>query len=150
MDKHVTMSSPAEIVSEFLYAFASGDIGHAWLLASDDFSFQGPLHQGYGSKDIYFSGARDKIRFIKSLHILRQWEDCINVSTLYELVIHTANGTAAMPVSEWHTVEDGKVTSSFMVFDSNAPAAQLMRDALAAMHRESWNHAQPAQQISGG
>jgi hypothetical protein len=54
------------------------------------------------------------------------------VSTLYELTVQTPNGTAAMPVSEWHVVEAGKLKSTFLMFDSNASAIQLLHDALAA------------------
>ncbi len=37
-----------------------------------------------------------------------------------------------MPVSEWHVVEAGKLKSTFLMFDSNASAIQLLHDALAA------------------
>ena len=134
MERPPIADTPAGIVTEFLHAFMSGDIEHARLLASDEFSFQAPLQQGHGSRQSYFSGAAAKTRYVKAIRILQQWEDGTNVSTLYELVVRTPNGIAAMPVSEWHTVENGKVTSSFMVFDTGAVAAELMRDALASGH----------------
>jgi hypothetical protein len=39
-----------------------------------------------------------------------------------------------MVMHEWHTVVDGHLTASLMTFDTAAPAARLMHDALAATH----------------
>jgi hypothetical protein len=33
-------------------------------------------------------------------------------------------------MSDWHKVREGRLASTFMVFDSNAIAALLLRDAL--------------------
>ena len=39
-----------------------------------------------------------------------------------------------MAMSEWHTVHAGRVTSTYMVFDSAAEAVGLLRMALGAHH----------------
>ncbi len=127
-------SSPAHIVSNFLEAFMSGDMERASSLVRDDFSFRAPLQQGTGGKAEYFGGAEEKARFIREFRILRQWADGNQVSTLYDIEIGTAEDAATMAISEWHTVREGQIASTFMVFDSDAPAAHLMADALGAHH----------------
>lgn len=127
-------SNACQIVGEFLHAFMSGDIRTASALAREDFSFRAPLLAGRGDKAAYFAGASDKARFIHRFHILRQWGDDSEVSTLYELEIRTPDGGATLPVSEWHTVEADQITSTFMVFDTAAAAVQLLRRALGGHH----------------
>lgn len=127
-------ATPAQAVTAFLQAFMSGDIDRARHMVSEDFSFQAPLHDGRGSKSAYFAGAETKTRFIRAFRILRQWADGDDVSTVYELDIHTPEGDATMAISEWHTVHAGRVTSTHMVFDSSSRAAQLLGHALGAHH----------------
>lgn len=124
------MTSNAEIVASFLKAFMSGDIDRASQMVSEDFSFRASLQDGAGNKAAYFAGARDKARFLEAFRILHQWEDGDEVSTIYELDIHTKEGAATVPMSEWHKVRNGKIASTFMIFNGNAKGVHLMRDAL--------------------
>lgn len=124
----------AELVTTFLEAFLGGDIDRAQAMASDDFSFRAPLHQARGDKAAYFAGAEHKTRFIEAFRILRQWADGEEVCTVYELDIRTPEGAATMAMSEWHSVRAGRVASTYMVFDSAAKAAGLLRHALGAHH----------------
>lgn len=127
-------ATPAKLVSAFLAAFLSGDIDRARAMVSDDFSFRAPLHRGHGDKAACFAGAERKTRFIRGFRILRQWEDGDEGCTVYELDIQTPEGAAPMAMSEWHTVRAGRVASTYMVFDSAARAAGLLRNALGAHH----------------
>ena len=62
--------------------------------------------------------------------LLRQWQDGDDVSTAYEIDVRTAAGAATMLLHEWHTVANGQLRSSVMAFDTAAPAARLLHDAL--------------------
>ncbi len=128
------MTTPAETVTEFLRAFMSGDSDRAWHMATDDFHFRASQHEDEGDKNAYFAGSREKAKFIDHFRILRQWEDGDQVSTIYELSIRTPEGRGSMTLSEWHTVRDEQVASTFMVFNAKAKAVSLMGRALAG-HR---------------
>lgn len=127
-------ATPSGIVTEFLEAFLSGEIGKASAMVREDFSFRAPLLDSPGGKAAYFAGAREKTRFIAGFRVLRQWADGNDVSTLYELDIRTPEGTATMALSEWHAVEGDQLASTFMVFNGSARAAQLLRNALGHSH----------------
>src|SRR5690242_9220849 len=127
-------ATPSALVSAFLHAFMSGDIERASAMVSENFSFRAPLHEGLGDKAVYFAGAERKTRFIRALRILRQWADGEEVSTVYELDIQTPEGAATMSMSEWHTVREGRIAATYMVFDSAAKAAALLRNALGPHH----------------
>ena len=127
-------TTSAALVTAFLQAFMSGDIDKASGMVSEDFSFRAPLHQGEGGKGAYFAGADRKTRFIRAFRILRQWAQGDDVCTVSELDIQTPEGAATMAMSEWHTVHAGRGRSTYMVFDSAARAAALLRNALGAHH----------------
>lgn len=125
-------TTASSIVAQFLKAFMSGDIETARRMAAEDFQFRAPLHQGEGGKEAYFAGAEKKASFIQGFRILRQWEDASDVSTVYELDLGTSDSHAPIVMSEWHKVRDGRIASALMVFDTNARAVGLMRNALAS------------------
>jgi len=124
--------SPSEIVADFLSSFMTGDVARARELIDPEFTFRAPLHSGTGDARAYFGGAQEKARFIEAFRILRQWEDSGEVSTIYEIDIRTDEGAATLPMSEWHSVRDGKIQSTMLIFNASAPAVQLMANALSA------------------
>lgn len=126
----ITPRRPAEVVREFLQAFFSGDTETARTYIGDDFSFRAPRIEGRGDQAAFFGGAEAKARYVRNLRILRQWEDGDDVSTVYELEVETPDGSASLLMHEWHLVNDGQITSSVMVFDTDAPAARLIAQAL--------------------
>jgi ketosteroid isomerase-like protein len=127
----------AGVVTEFLTALYSGDIDRARDLVADDFTFRAPLVEAVAAKEAYFAEAPEKMQFVRGCRVLRQWHDADagEVSSVYELDIETPAGAASMRMSEWHTVRDGRLTSTVMIFDTAARAAQLLGDALGAHHR---------------
>jgi ketosteroid isomerase-like protein len=129
-DRGDPATSTAQTVAEFLHTFLSGDIENARSLVTDDFTFRAPLIEAVAGKETFFAGATEKSTLIRSFRILRQWEDADDVSTVYELDIVTPGGEARMMLHEWHTVRDGKLASTSMVFDTAARAAGLIHDAL--------------------
>ena len=124
----------SEIVAAFLRAFMSGDIETARRQVAEDFSFVAPMHAGSGGKQAYFAGAAAKAKCISMFRILHQWQDGGDVSTLYEIDVKGPVGTATLPMHEWHTVREGKIVRTHMIFDTNAKAVHVMREALAHSH----------------
>lgn len=53
---------------------------------------------------------------------------------MYEIDVRTDGGAASMRLHEWHTVRDARLVSTVMTFDTAAPAALLMHQALMSPH----------------
>ncbi len=130
-----TMRSPADsgarIVTEYLTAYLSGEISTASQLVREDFSFRAPLIEAAASKGVFLAGSDRKASYVRAFRILRQWEDGDEVSTLYEIDIQTSEGAASLLMHEWHTLAAGRIASSVMLFDTAAPAARLLYEALS-------------------
>ena len=131
-DDAVEAGSAANTVDEFLAKYLLGDLEAARGMVREDFSFRAPLLEAAAGKDAYFAGSEQKVRSIAGFRILRQWEQDGEVSTLYELDVHTSQGAASLLMHEWHSVTAGKIASTTMLFDTAAPAVQLLSQALAA------------------
>lgn len=125
-------SSAARIVTEYLTAYLSGEPPKASSMVREDFSFRAPLIETAGTKDVFFAGSDRKAAYIRAFRILRQWEDGDEVSTVYEIDIQTSEGAASLLMHEWHTLAAGQIASSVMLFDTAAPAARLLHEALSA------------------
>lgn len=123
-------SSPATVVADYLTAFLSGDIAKARSAMTDDFTFRAPLVHANGTKEVFFAGAEHKSALIRDFRILRLWQDGDEVSCVYEIDVETPAGRASMPLHEWHLVRDGRIAAISMIFDTHAPAADLIRNAL--------------------
>jgi YHS domain-containing protein len=111
------MSPEEQIVSEYLTAYASGDVERAVAALSDDFSFRGPMQDTHGKEA--FAGVLAHVApLARGYRILRQWVDGPEVSTLYELEVELPTGRDSVLVSEWNTVRGGELASSLMTFDT--------------------------------
>ncbi len=124
--------SAAEVVTEYLTAYLSGNIPKAKSMIRGDFSFRAPLIENTATSDVFFAGADRKAGYLRGFTILRQWEDADEVSTLYQIDVNTPSGNASMLMHEWHTTASGQIVSTVMLFDTAAPAARLLHDALMA------------------
>jgi predicted SnoaL-like aldol condensation-catalyzing enzyme len=120
---------PSEIVTRFLSSYHGGRMAEARAMLTDDFSFRAPLVDE-GSQALFFASGDEKSALVRGFRVLRQWEDGDDVSTLYELDVETNAGAASMLMYEWHHVRDGSIDSTVMVFDTVAPAAELIRNEL--------------------
>ncbi len=118
----------------YLTTYLSGDVDRAHSLVGDDFVFQAPLVESTATKEAFFAGIEHKLALIRAHRILRMWADGDSVFTVYEIDVETPAGAASMLMHEWHTVRQGRIASTVMIFDTQAPAAQLMRQALASPH----------------
>jgi hypothetical protein len=123
--------TPLAVVTEYLIAFLTGDLVRARGLMHEDFAFRAPLMENGGDKEAFFAGADRKSAVIRDFHILRMWADGDEVSTVYEIEVATSAGEASMLLHEWHTVHQGRLLSTTMIFDTQARAAQLIHHALA-------------------
>jgi ketosteroid isomerase-like protein len=130
----MTTKPPDEIVTGYLTAFFAGDIATARGLVHEDFRFVAPLDSG--GIDQFFAGAERKAALIREFRIRRLWSDADETSTVYELDVETAAGSASLPVFEWVKVRGGRIAATTMIFDTGAPAVQLMRDALTQADEE--------------
>jgi len=124
--------APASVVTEYLTAYLSADISKASSMVREDFSFRAPLVENTADKAIFFAGSERKAAYVRGFRILRQWQDGDDVSTLYELDIRTREGEASLLMHEWHKLAAGQIASTVMLFDTAAPGARLLHQALGA------------------
>ncbi len=113
------MATASEVFNEYLSAFGSGDMDRARALVADDFSFEGPMLQVDG-KDAFFEAVSDMASIFKGHTILKQFEDGNEVCSIYDLEIEAPAGAGSVTMSEWCTVQDGRLTSARLVFDTAA------------------------------
>lgn len=113
------MGVASDVVNGYLDAFTTGDYDKARSYVAEDFSFVGPIAQ-YGTRDAFFTGAAGLLPVLRGHQLLRQWEDGVEVCSVFQLNLESTVGMGSVLTSEWNTVHDGKVTSSRLVFDTAA------------------------------
>jgi hypothetical protein len=113
------MSSPGQVVVDYLNAFWSGDMLAAQSLVAEEFSFEGPFLQ-VEDKDAFFASAAGLIPIVRGYRMMHQWEDGENVCTFYEFNVETPAGKGAVLTAEWNRVRDGRLVSARLVFDTAA------------------------------
>jgi YHS domain-containing protein len=115
----------AQIVSDYLAAYTSGDIERAASLVSEDFAFRGPIQTTVGRAALKRMAAHVAPN-ARGCRIIRQWQDGEDVCSLYEFNVDTGGGPTSVLISEWDTVRDGQIASSTIVFDTGPfrPAGQ--------------------------
>lgn len=113
------VESPSLIVSAYLSAFYSGDFDRARTVVDDMFTFEGPFLKTSG-KDPFFKGAEGLRTIVNGQRTLRQWIDGNEVCTLHTVTLETVIGSAEIVMSEWHTVNRGKIVAGNLVFDTAA------------------------------
>ena len=113
------MSSPAQVFTDYLSAFTSGEMETAQSLVADDFAFNGPTMQVEG-KQAFFAAATQLAPIIRGFKMLRQFEDGDEVCSIYEFEVGSPATPGSILMTEWCTVRDGQLTSSHLVFDTAA------------------------------
>jgi hypothetical protein len=112
------------VVAEYLTAFYTGDFDRAQAVVAPTFSFRGPFLQAQG-RDAFFAGAQGLRPIVRGHRMLRQWVDGAEVCSIYDVTLETRSGTGSLPMSEWHTVHDGRLTTALVLFDAIAFRALL-------------------------
>lgn len=118
------MAGAEGVVTKYLDAFTSGDLDAAYDLVSDDFSFRGPMLQSDG-KAAFIEGTRQLGPIVRGYTLLRQFAEGRDVCSIYEFHIETPKGAGSVLMTEWNTVEKGKLSSARLVFDSAAMQALM-------------------------
>jgi hypothetical protein len=109
----------AEIVNRYLAAFYTGDFAAARFLVAADFTFAGPFLRAEGA-DAFFTGASGLRSVVRGHRLLRQWAAADEVCSWYELRLSTPAGDGVVPMTEWHTVVDGRLSAARVLFDTAA------------------------------
>jgi len=112
------------VVAEYLTAFYTGDFDRARTLVAPSFSFRGPFLQAQG-RDGFFAGAQGLRPIVRGHRLLHQWVDGAEVCSIYDVTFETPSGSGSVPMSEWHTVHAGRLTTAFVLFDTTAFRALL-------------------------
>lgn len=113
------MGKATNVVNAYLTAFTSGDFDKARTLVADGFSFHGPFLKA-DNKEAFFAGASRLAPIVRGYRLVRQWEDGDDVCSMYEFKVETPVGAGSVLMSEWHTVRDGQLIASRLVFDTAA------------------------------
>jgi ketosteroid isomerase-like protein len=108
-----------DIVNAYLTAFYKGDFEAARRQVADAFSFRGPF-VSFDDAAPFFASASPLKAFVRGHDVLRQWREADEVCTFYEARLETPAGKGAVPMAEWNRVEDGKVASARLIFDTAA------------------------------
>lgn len=118
------MSKQLDVVKSYLAAFDRHDLAAARALMHDDYQFEGPLMRA-SSADQLISQLKEFGCDFKN-KVLHMAEVGNVVGVLFECTF-TKPATATLRMSEWFTVEGGKLKSSRLIYDTRqmpmAPAA---------------------------
>jgi ketosteroid isomerase-like protein len=111
--------SNAETYRTYLRLFTSGDKAGAAELLTDDFRFHGPMLQSEG-KAAFLEGTEPLCPIMRGADMHRQWEEGDDVCSIYDFKIETPAGVASIPMAEWTSFRDGKLSSARLFFDTVA------------------------------
>ena len=109
------MAKPSEIVRSYYEAFEKHDFQKARSLMHDKFRFVGPLMEANSPEEL-FAKMKDMGCEFKT-HILQMAESGSTVAVLVDCTM-TKPAPAKLRMSEWLTVENGKIASSTLVYDT--------------------------------
>ena len=70
------------------------------------------------TKEAFIEGSSGLGPMISGVNVLQQWELDDQVCTIYEFGLATPVGKGNVLMSEWHTVRDGKLASSRLIFNT--------------------------------
>jgi ketosteroid isomerase-like protein len=107
------------LVNRYLDAFYLGDFESARTLVAEDFKFEGPFVKTSDRESFFFS-ARPLSCIVRGHHLLRQWEEGNEVSSVYEVRLVTPVKSGTVVMSDWHIVGERVIDSSRVIFDSMA------------------------------
>jgi ketosteroid isomerase-like protein len=106
---------PIDVVKGYYAAFDAHDFAGARALMRDDFRFVGPMMEADGPEELF-----DKMRAFDcdfKNNLLHVAEDGHTVATLFDCAF-TRPFRATIRMSEWFTVEGGKIASANLVYDT--------------------------------
>jgi ketosteroid isomerase-like protein len=110
-----TASGTREIVDRFYAAWGSQDLQAVRRLLRDDLSFHGPIDT-FSSADAYLASIQRLFAIVRGTELQRVFVDGQDTCTIYDLVTTTSART--VPVAEWITVKDDKISCIRVYFDA--------------------------------
>lgn len=112
------MTNPKAIFAQFLEALCAKDLKAASALLHDDFEFSSPVVQTRGKAD-FVEKMAPLLPIVAGHRMLAQLGEGQSVASLYEFMIETPKGKAAVVMSEWVELKDNRLWKSRLIF--NAP-----------------------------
>lgn len=109
------MATPREIVSAYYAAFDRHDFAAARQLMHDGFQFSGPMMQAGSPEELFAQMQAFQCEFQN--RILQMAESGNTVAVLSECTF-TKPFEATIRMSEWFSVEGGKIAASTLVYDT--------------------------------
>jgi ketosteroid isomerase-like protein len=106
---------PIDVVKSYYAAFDAHDFARARALMRDDFRFVGPMMEANSPEEMFSKMRSFDCEFKNCL--LQTAEDGNTVATIFDCVF-TRPFSATIRMSEWFTVQDGKIASSNLVYDT--------------------------------
>ena len=107
------------VVNSYLKSFYSGDFDSAETFLADEFKFKGPFVEVTGRRDYLLAAMR--LRPIVRGHVLlKQWEQHMDVCSIYDVSLQTPAGSGNVTMAEWNQVLNGKLISGRLIFDTGA------------------------------
>jgi hypothetical protein len=106
---------PIEIARSYYAAFDTHDFASARALMSDGFRFEGPMMSAKSPEEL-FEGMKAFQCDFKN-RMLQIVESGSTVACLFDSVF-TKPFQATVRMSEWLTIEGGKITSAVLVYDT--------------------------------
>lgn len=106
---------PIEVVKNYYAAFDSHDFGKARSIMHDRFRFVGPMMEASGPDDFFAKMQGFECSFTNKL--LQLVETGNTVGALFDCTF-TKPFKATIRMSEWFTVEGGKILTSTLVYDT--------------------------------
>ena len=117
-----------EIAEAYLNAFNTKDHATMRSLVHDDFSFHGPLMQ-HDSADSFFAAMQGMGDMFAGLQLHGTAQDGDWVGSYY-IFKSTVPGLEETHTSEWFNIIDGKIKTSYVVYD-----ATKWREVMAQMEQ---------------
>lgn len=106
---------PIEIVRSYYAAFDSHDMAKARALMHDRFRFVGPMMEAHSPQELFSKMKEFDCAFTnRMIHMV---EDGPTVGALFDCTF-SRPFQARIRMSEWFTVEGGKILSSTLVYDT--------------------------------
>lgn len=107
---------PIDIAKSYYAAFDAHDLAKVRALMTDDFRFEGPIMTANSPEEL-FDGMKTFQCEFKN-HLKHMAETRNTVATLFDCVF-SKPFQATIRMSEWLTIEEGKIRSAVLVYDTS-------------------------------
>ena len=113
------MTNTTTVVNEYLTAFYAGDFDRARTYVADDFRFKGPFVEA-NNKQAFFESAARLAPIVRGFDLLHQWQEGVDVCSIFDLRLQTPVGSGSVTLCEWHTVRGEALAYGRVILDTAA------------------------------